>query len=295
MTFRPAVKAARPALALFLAGLVWGLSAAGAGAQQAQSAQATERGAALASHEAHYDMNLASVRSAAGIVGAAGTMDYAFTQGCDGWTVETRTDLTLAQTQGGSVHSSWEFVSWEARDGQSYRFRVRNTRNGVVLETYDGEATLRDGGGGSAVFHMPDGEDKTFDLPQGTMFPTSHTLALIDKARAGGRFFAAPVFDGSAVQGAFDVSAAIGGPVADPPPKALADEALLKTESWPMTLAFFSDRAEDTPADSGDLPDFEVSLRYHANGVAEDILQDFGDFSLRGILSEITDTDRQGC
>lgn len=293
MTFRAAAIATRPALALLVAGLFSGLVATSAPAQEAQ--RPAERGAELASHEAHYDMNLASVRSAAGVVGAAGTMDYAFTQGCDGWTVETRTDLSMVQTQGGSVNSSWEFVSWEARDGQSYRFRVRNTRNGVVLETYEGEATLKAEGGGTAVFHLPSGEDKTFDLPEGTMFPTSHTLTLIDQARAGKRFFAAPVFDGSAVQGAFSVSAAIGAPVADPQASHLKDEPLLATQSWPMTLAFFSNEPRADSADSGDLPDFEVSLRYHANGIAQDILQDFGDFSLRGVLAEIEDTDRTGC
>lgn len=284
----PRVAVARPLLALIV---VTGLS----GPAWAQPATADQsRGAALSSHEAHYDMSLASVRSAAGIVGAAGTMDYAFTEGCDGWTVETRTDLTLAQTQGGSVHSSWEFISWEAHDGRSYRFRVRNTRNGTVLETYDGEATLDPEGGGTAVFHLPNGEDETFDLPEGTMFPTAHTLTLIEQAQAGKRFFAAPVFDGSAIQGAFQVSAAIGAPVKDVPDPQVEGNGLLQTESWPMTLAFFSDRDPEA-GESGDLPDFEVSLRYHTNGVAEDILQDFGDFSLRGLLAEVTNTERQGC
>jgi hypothetical protein len=294
MAFRPF---ACRLLALVAVGMPAGPSMAfGAG-------QLAARGDALVSHAAHYDMSLASVRSAAGIVGAAGSMAYTFTQGCEGWTVETRTDLALAQTQGETVNSSWEFVSWETRDGQSYRFRVRNTRNGVVQETYDGEATLDGTAGGTAVFHGPGADDQTFDLPPGTMFPTAHTLALIETARAGRRFLSAPVFDGSAVQGAFQVSAAIGAGQRAPEPTAhdtgtldrgtLDTGALLRGDSWPMTLAFFSDPAGG--GGNGDLPDFEVGLRYHANGIAEDILQDFGTFSLRGTLSDVRGTDRQGC
>lgn len=290
MKFVRAATAVRPLLAaLVLTGLT-GFS----GTAMAQGAAQAAGGAQLASHEARYEMRLATVRSAAGIVGAAGTMDYAFTQGCEGWTVETRTELTLAQTQGGAVHSSWEFVSWESHDGTSYRFRVRNTRNGSILEAYDGEASMTPEEGGQAVFRLSDGEDKTFDLAPGTMFPTAHTLALIDKARDSTRFFAAPVFDGSAVQAAFQVSAAIGAPLTRPSTAEVEARHLLDTASWPVTLAFFSE-PEPGASDVGDLPDFEVSLRYHENSVAEDLLQDFGTFSLRARLLSLKETERQGC
>lgn len=260
--------------------------------------------ASLTSHEAVYEMRLASVRSAAGIVGAGGTMHYTFKNSCDGWTVETQTNLTMLQTQGGPVQTSWDFLSWEGKDGKSYRFRVRNLRNGQVIETYDGEARLMDGGTGTAVFHLPDEDDQVFDLPAGTMFPTSHTQHLIDSARKGQHFISAPVFDGSAVQGSFLVSAAFGagadkGPMAAAPAgqgtpandnvAAAVDKALLQGEAWPMTLAFFD------PDASGETPDFEVHLTYHANGIADQILQDFGDFSLRGTLIKLKSLPKPDC
>lgn len=253
---------------------------AGAGAGQVRAA---EIAALLASHKAVYDMELASSRPNSGIVGAGGTMTYTFTNGCDGWTVETRTDLTMLRSKDGALDTSWDFVSWEDKTGKIYRFRVRNMRNGEVIETYDGEARVADGGVGSAVFHA--GEDEqVFDLPEGTMFPTAHTLELLTKAKGGMRFWAGPVFDGSSQQGAFQVSAAIGAPVT-------STEAaeLLKGASWPMTLAFF-------PLDGkGDLPEFEVSLRYFLNGVAIDILQNFGAFALRGNLKSLESLPRSGC
>lgn len=256
--------------------------------------------AALASHEASYDMRLTAVRSSAGVVGAGGTMNYTFTNGCDGWTVETRTELTLLESQGGPVQTSWDFLSWEDKNGRSYRFRVRNLRNGQVVESYDGEARLSESGRGTAVFHFPEEPDQEFELPVGTRFPTSHTLELLHRAKKGGRFYAVPIFDGSAVQGAFQVSAGMaasipGRPVdpalvaALPELPATVDPSLLRMPSWPMTLAFFDlDGA-------GDTPDFEVGLRYHENGVAEDILQDFGDFALRGSLTKLKALKKPEC
>lgn len=236
--------------------------------------------AALISHAAEYDMQLASVRSSSGIVGAGGTMSYSFTDTCDGWAVETRTDLTMLQTQGGPVRTAWDFLSWESKDGTSYRFRVRNRRNGEVVEAYDGEARMAPGGAGTAVFHLPGQDEMVFDLDKGTLFPTAHTLALLRQAAGDTRFFSAPVFDGSSVKGAFTVTAAIGKRIGADVTHVLANP-LLDAPAWPMVLAFFP------PDGDSNFPDFEVRIDYHANGVAENLLQDFGDFTLRGTLKDL--------
>lgn len=281
---------------------------AGAQGPLRATAQPTPPPPALTSHHATYDMRLATSRPASGIVGAGGTMTYTFTVGCDGWTVETRTDLTMMQAQGGPLETTWDFVAWEAMgettgeatgeatDTQSYRFRVRNTRNGTAVEAYEGTATL-DADGGQARFTLSGGDGtggETIDLPPGTLLPTRHTQELVRRARAGGRFLAAPVFDGSGIHGAFLVTAAIGREVSPDTLQAhirerdedLAAANLLTGPAWPMTLAFFSPDTAGPGADDA-VPDFEVSLRYHANGVAENLFQDFGDFSLRGALRSL--------
>lgn len=264
-------------------------------APAAAQARGAEGAAQLVSHRASYDMRLATTRSSSGIVGAGGTMNYTFTDGCDGWTVETRTDLTMMQAQGGPLETSWDFLAWESKDGKSYRFRVRNTRNSVVVEAYDGTATLEESGaesagtesggaesGGRAVFNLGEDEEKVIDLPKGTLLPTGHTQELVRRARAGQVFVSAPVFDGSGVKGAYLVTAGLGKQLPGDLPHTVDAPELLDGPAWPMTLAFFS---PDTPA--SDTPDFEVSLHYHANGVAENLLQDFGDFALRGILRKL--------
>ncbi|AMW34929.1 DUF1849 family protein [Haematospirillum jordaniae] len=239
-------------------------------------------GSSLVPHAAVYRMELHSARSSSGIVGASGTMRYTFEDGCTAWKVKTRTDLTLFQSQGDAVSSSWDFLSWESKDGQSYRFSVQNMRDGEVLDAYQGEARMPPAGVGSALFRIEgDQQDVVFDLSPGTLFPAAHTDLLFRQARNGGRFLARPVFDGSIIGPAFDLSAAVGNPFPDQASSVLPGNALLKGGGWPIVMAFFN------PANGGGVPDFEVSLRYRNNGIAESLLQNFGTFSLRGTLVEL--------
>ena len=239
-------------------------------------AQAAE---AMVAHRAVYDMRLDTSRPSSNVVGAQGTMSYLFTDSCNGWTVESRTDLSLSLAQGLSVQSSWAFLSWEQKDGESFRFRVRSERNGRLIENYEGDARIGATGAGTAVVRHSGGkEEVVHTLPSGTRFPTTHAMELLGTALEGRRLHISPLFDGTSEGGAFSVTTAIGREL---PQDQAADNALLESLSWPMTLAFFKqDQGED-------MPDFEVRLRYHLNGVAQDLIQDFGDFTLKGSLKEL--------
>lgn len=239
---------------------------------------------ALAPHRAVYDMSLATTKSGSGIVGASGTMSYQFADSCDGWTVENRIAITYAYTEGGQAITTTDFVTWESKDGLRYRFRLRNTRDGDVTDEVEGTAELKGKGlGGVARFTRP--EPQTISLPKGTLFPTQHTLRLMDAAREGTRSYLRVVFDGSDADGPYDVNALIGRPHAT----TLAATPLVESPSWPMQLAFF-------PLDGSDAaPDFEMALDYHGNGVAQDITQSFKNFSLKGRLVSIEALPRRRC
>ncbi len=242
-------------------------------------------GLAMAPHQATYRMSLASTQPGSGIVGADGTMSYRFADTCDGWTVENRIDVTYAYSEGGQAQTSSDFVTWESKDGLRYRFRVRNARDGQVTDEIEGTAELRGRGqGGVARFTRP--EAVTVVLPKGTLFPTEHTVRLMDAARAGEHSLLKVVFDGSDDQGPYDVNALIGR---SSPQQENPASPLLDSPSWPMSLAFFPVGGKDSA------PDFEMRLLYHANGVAQDILQSFKTFSLRGQLETIEALPRRGC
>lgn len=272
----------------FAGALVLGLTTVGGGTTAAEAAGPT----ALVPHEATYDMQLGSSRSGSGVVGARGTMNYSFTDTCDGYAVNTRTVLSISYGMGAPVVSAWDFSTWESKDGTQYRFKVRNSRNGVVVDTIDGRADMpEDGSPGAATFTEPEGQ--VMALIPGTLFPTEHTRLLLDRAAGSGSMLVnRPVFDGSSDHGVYEVSALIGlltpAVAAAGPEKAAAGtptdriaKALLEGPSWPMTMAFF-------PLDSNDLmPEFQVGLQYHDNGVAENVVQDFGDFTINGTMTDL--------
>src|SRR5579859_3704156 len=245
----------------------------------------------LASHRAIYKMALATAKSGSGVTAASGAMSYKFGDSCDGWIVENKTALTFAYSDGAPVSTTWDFVTWESKDGLHYRFRVRSTRDGVVNEEIDGTADLEGKGkGGLAKFTLP--EAKTMKLPKGTLFPTEHTVRMIELAQAGEHMAERTLFDGTGTDNTFAVSALIGKAAAankNKPEAAGISRALLATPSWPMQMAFFPDGSDDAE------PDYEVGVRYYQNGVADDVLQSFGNFSLKGTLEKLEPLPKPDC
>jgi hypothetical protein len=255
---------------------------------------AAPAGLELVPHRAVYAMALNATRPGGGVTGASGAMTYKFGDSCDGWTVENRTALTFSYSDGAPVATTWDFVTWESKDGLHYRFRVRSTRDGVVSEEIDGVANLDgQGKGGVAKFSLP--EQKTMRLPKGTLFPTEHTIRLLETAQKGEHALQRTLFDGTGAEGPFDVNAVIGrlfpakaiiSPVAADP---AISAVLLSAPSWHMQMAFFA------PAANEPTPDYEVALRYYLNGVADEVIQSFGNFSLKGTLQKLEPLPKPDC
>lgn len=262
---------------------VWaaGFATAAVGAMAAQAGPAD-----LVPHRAIYSMGLSTMKSGSGIAAATGTMSYEFDDSCDGWVVENRIAITYAYTEGGQALSTTDFITWESKDGLHYKFRMRNTRDGQVTEDVEGAADLKGKGqGGIAKFSRP--EPLSIPLPKGTLFPTEHTVRLLDAAQSGGRSFWRVVFDGSGTEGPYEVNALIGGPSQAFPAKAA--DPLLASKAWPMRLAFFPVTSKEP------LPNFEMALTYHPNGVSQEIVQSFKNFSLKGNLQSIEALPKKGC
>jgi hypothetical protein len=261
-------------------------------AMLSQTAQAASAGADLAAHRAIYKMSLATSKSGSGVTAASGAMSYKFGDSCDGWIVENKTALTFAYSDGAPVSTTWDFVTWESKDGLHYRFRVRSTKDGVVNEEIDGTADLDGKGkGGVAKFTLP--EAKTLALPAGTLFPTEHTLRMIELAQHGEHLAERTLFDGTGTDQTFEVSAIIGKAAAQSTAKGPdlpgINRLLLASTSWPMQMAFFPDGSDDPE------PDYEVGVRYYQNGVADDVLQSFGNFSLKGTLEKLEALPKPDC
>ena len=232
----------------------------------------------LVPHRATYRMSLGAATPGSGVIGARGAMEYRFAERCDGWTVENRTYLLLDYEGEGEVETAWDFASWESTDGLGYRFRVRHTRDGKVVDVFRGVAELAArGGAGVARFSSPN--DAAVDLPRGTLFPTEHLALLLDAARDGGGHLVRTVFDGTSLKNPYRISAFIkevegGG-------KPFAAAGLSENRTWRMNLAFYP------VAQADPLPEFEIRVLYRADGIADGIRQDFSSFSVDLSLNHI--------
>ena len=231
----------------------------------------------LLAHRAMYNLKLDSQKHG-DVQAAAGTMAYEMLDTCDGWASRQRLRMTITNAEGQDIEMLSDYTTFESKDGLTMRFRMRQTTDTAVTSDVEGAAKL-DGpdAGGSAHYTLPHPTDTT--LPKGTLFPTAHTAALLAAAASGKKFIALPLFDGTTEKGAQDSSVAILN-WTGPKPSRWPD--LAAEPSGKVHLAFFDHAA------SAQQPDYEVSMRYWANGVADDLAMDFGDFTMDGTLAEFT-------
>ena len=93
----------------------------------------------------------------------------------------------------------------------------------------------------------------------------------------------------------YATTAIIGKPITTPPASIEAKvknaNALAGLASWPVTISYYDKSKDKEDA----LPVYEIAFRYFANGVSENLMIDYGDFSITGALKEIEFYDTPKC
>lgn len=241
----------------------------------------------MTSHRGLYNITLKSAVGGSGISGAKGTMAYNFANQCEGWTIENYTRLTLDYGERGGADNDWRFVSWEAKDGSNYRFRVRQDQDGMTVEELKGSARIGAGQAGKAVFVEPDNTEIT--LPKGALFPTSHIRQLLAAAKRGETSFPKVMFDGASLENPYEVSAMIRPGKGTENPLLAGKDGEKERTFWKIHMAFFHLNSKES------VPAFELSVNYRDDGIADYIYQDFGDFALTMKLTELELTEKPDC
>ncbi len=246
----------------------------------------TASAAEIDPHRARYVLGLDSVTGSNSVASAAGEMTMDWTDVCDGWATDLDLRVRLFDPEGEELRFGTAVDSWESKDGTTFRYLVKERATFLPSRDLEGTASLDASGAGEAVFSEP--ADRNVPLPQGTLFPSAHTFAVLDAAKAGETFFMAPLFDGSEdePEQLMTASATITGPNRDENPRI---SALANVPYYNISLAFYEAR------DSGALPSHEVRLRLYENGVVDDQLFDYGDFVLSAVLSELTFHPESDC
>jgi hypothetical protein len=141
-------------------------------------------GSDLRSHHAVYEMKQIHHKGEkqSQISSAYGVLRYEFRKACDGWTVEHHSAMQMGFNDGQQANMTWDYTSWEARDGSLLRFRTRSKRDGMLIESYSGEAR-KQAGQTLVLYSEPQGRREV--MPGDTVFPTSHLIQSLEAAQNG--------------------------------------------------------------------------------------------------------------
>jgi hypothetical protein len=236
---------------------------------------------ALASHRGIYSLTLDRARENATIVDVSGAMVFEIIDACESWASRQRFTMTLRNREGTELETGSDYATLESMDGRNLRFSLTQMTQGAVKSRVAGQAELTADGSGVARYSEP--EVKELPIPPGTLLPNTHTIATLNAARAGQRLLVAPIFDGTTADGAQQTTTVMS-PWQGPQPMPEAP-SLSTLGSSRMRIAFFEPDGEQ--AGGARTPSYEVSLRYFENGVADDMIMDFGDFTVRAKLMKL--------
>jgi hypothetical protein len=242
----------------------------------AAQARAVEEG--IVPHRALYKISMHRSAANADVVAAGGTMAFEWRDDCSGWGVEQRYRMEFHPSEGNAYLIQSSFSTWESKDGDTYRFIVDRNVAGN-REQIEGRASLAlplGSKGGKANFKTP--EEAELALGKQSLFPTEHTLRVLEMAMKGKRFYRAFLFDGSEVEPEVLVSAVIGKRTEAP--FDLKHDAI-SGSYWPINLAFFGADKSATE------PTFEMAVDLQANGIGRKLIVDYGNFSIRMDLERL--------
>ncbi len=238
---------------------------------------ATAHATAITGQDALYDLSLAKVRTH-DVTGATGQMRFSVVDGCTGWGTTQHMTLLIRNIDGSLTKTVTDYITWETKDGSTLTFNLFERDNdGKITIDEAGTAARKPDGTGSITYSTPAG--RIMKLPPGTLFPTAHTEALIQAAIAGQKFIAPPLFDGTTDDGAQHTFVAILSRQGTAPNKFPSLAALPSTD---VDIAFYDIKNADQT------PDFRSQMRYYDNGVADNIMLDFGDFAMQGKLTKLS-------
>lgn len=252
--------------------------------------QAVRAEADLVEHRAVYALSLAKTEAGStAVTNARGKLDFEWSDVCDGWAVRQRTRIFVTHADGSQVDFGWSLNAWESRDGLTYRFFIRRLFGTGEEETVRGEARLDGPGlGGTATFTEP--EERTVTLPKGTLFTSRHNFVIIEAAENDALPDWRTVFDGTGDDGGYyGVNVALAKALPAGAPTNLDLPMLADQQSWRVVMAYFD------PMDEGVAPSHEQRLRVFANGVVDELVLDYGDFSLDAELVDLEPLPAPDC
>lgn len=244
----------------------------------------------LAPHRAIYDMTLGEAGAGSNVSDIRGRLVFDFEgSGCAGYTLKSRLVTEVVDREGNATVTDLRSSTWENSSGDSFRFENSQYIGPQLSEQVSGEAARRDQSNGIEV-NLKEPARRQLKFDARALFPTQHSIAILQAAERGDRVLQADIFDGSE-QGnkLFKTTTFIGKPIppgSRPPSSSLENSGRLnELKSWPVSISYYETVAN--PAQDDGLPTYELSFKLFANGVSRDLLINYGTFLIRGELTRI--------
>ena len=242
----------------------------------------------LVANHATYVLSLAPDNKNSQITGADGVMVYDLKNVCDGWATDLKFKFAISLEGGDNRDIEMSQVTWEAKDGSSFRYLIKNGTSGQLAQLR-GEARVDTAPGGKATATADLPTRSEAKLPADTLFPISHTRLVLKKAAEGESVVSAEYFDGTASTEAMQASALIGAGEKDWSGLPKSFPELAGKTSYPIGLAFYLGESVDS------VPDSEQSLRLYDNGVMGTISFSLGTIKIRAVLDSLKLQPDSGC
>jgi hypothetical protein len=244
----------------------------------------------LAPHRAVYDMSLKSALAGSNVADIRGRLVFDFEgSACAGYSLKSRLVTQVVDREGNSTVTDLRSTTWENADGDKFRFDSSQYVDQRLSDQVAGLAAKKKKSGGIEV-KLDKPERKSLKFAAGAMFPTQHSIAILVAAQQGSEILKANIYDGSEKgDRLYETTTFIGKPsesAATSVAETVANtERLRGMASWPVSISYYEPVA--SPASDEGLPSYELSFRLFSNGVSRDLVIDYGNFSIRGVLSRI--------
>lgn len=262
------------------------------------AAQAASETVKFAPHRAVYDITLGRSAPGSGVNDMTGRLVYELTGGaCEDYAQSMRFVTQSSSTDGSEQVNDMRTSSSEEAGGRRLKFTSTQYRDDQIAEATEGRAG-RKAGDNEVTIELSKPETRALSLPGSVYFPIQHSIAMLDAARAGKMRFEADVYDGSDKGDKVSATTTVIGKarVADAAelPASIANvERLKQMKFWPISTSYFEKGKTLDTKDA--LPNYEMAAHFFENGVSTRLVMDYGDFSLKGELRELTWLDEPRC
>jgi hypothetical protein len=241
-----------------------------------------EEAAPLASHRAVYELTLDKATGSKAPAQARGRIVFDFSASCEGYVQNFRQITELTPDEGSNKLSDMRSATFESLDAADYRFKIETKVDSASAEEVDGKARKEKDAHVGVDLTRP--KRAHLDISGGPLFPSEHLRHIIAAARAGETLLEARVYDGTGEgDKAFETLTVIGKPIETPATeKAARIDALERMKRWRVSISYFETGKRDGQ------PLYVLSFDLFDNGISRALKLDYGDFILKGEMTELT-------